>query len=126
LGNLSRFGPEGRILYAKSLTLGLVVAALIALGQALFLATCVRSSREDAKVRMLVWFPLCAGASDWIENIGIALMILLFPGTNSVVAVLTRTATIVKLALQQTTLILSAGASTWAIWRYARSRRLAA
>ncbi len=103
--SLNHYGAAGRALYFRFLAADFIFIFVYSFGFALLLTRTVRSLGTDNNPWFLLnVLPLCIGFFDFIENVSILTMLILFPNTNSAVGTLSGAATLCKNILTVCTL----------------------
>lgn len=94
---VASYGDAGRALYRTSeLTLDLLFPVVYGLFFVLALAWAVPRGLSPTPGRRALWLPIVAAVADLCENVGIAILLSVFPARQPVVEAITTIATPVK------------------------------
>jgi hypothetical protein len=102
---LSHYGAAGRALYLRFLAADFIFIFVYSFGFALLLTRALRSlGTNNNSWFLLNLLPFCIGFFDFIENVSILTMLILFPNTSSAIGTLSGVATLCKNILTVCTL----------------------
>lgn len=122
-GELDRYGPEGRDLYASFLVGDSVYAPVYAIALAVSIGYAARRVLPTAPLaRWLAAVPLATGAADWLEDGALGAALLLYPERLDGLVAVASGVTMVKLLLAWTAVALTVVGVIGIAYRILRER----
>ncbi len=112
---LSKFGEAGRQIYFSFLALDFLFPLIYALALSLLLSKLLRLAGQERYLPLNL-LPLLAAAFDYLENIHVLAMLLLFPSVHPALAMIAATGTLMKQVFLLMSLLLLVLVSCRAVW----------